>query len=126
MPSGSILRTTMGIMGVPAEFASDGRGRTLFGRPKPGGKPIDTDAIARSVDNHHGSLLGVISTDTALDAATYEKVRRDPRVYAVDVMEQVVLDEIRRRHPGAWSDKLQAPGSLLYGAMEETGIAPKP
>ena len=124
MPTGSLVRTHDGIMGVPPEFASDGRGRSLIGQPKPGGKPIDTDGLARWTGGHHGSIIGVISTDTILDATTYEKVRRDPRVYALDVMRQVLTDEIQRRHPGMWGSKLQIRSSLLYGSMEETHIAP--
>jgi hypothetical protein len=127
MPVGSELRTSKGLVGVTPEQATDVRGRSIIGQPKPGGKPLDTDWLAQFHDsNGHGSIIGVISTDTTLDTATYEKVRQAPHVFAIDVMQQILSEEIQHHHPFAWSDKIHTQNSTLYMAMERTGIAPEP
>lgn len=113
-------------IGVPAIWARDKQGRLLIGQPVPGGEPFDTTALARMTEGHNPiRVVGVISTDVILDSATHAKVRDDSRVYAVDIMEQVLTDLVQQRYPGVPTNKIKAWSSLLYPAMERTGIAPK-
>lgn len=126
-PVSSMVRLNEGILSAPAEYMQDARGRFLIGQPKPGGKPIDPQALTNITSGGKAlKVIGVVSTDTTLNAATYEKARHDPRVYAIDVLAQMLLDDIRHQRPRLRSEELQIRNSLLYGAMEETGIVPKP
>ena len=114
-------------LGAPAEYAQDAHGRFLIGIPKLGGKPIDTDGLARYTKGRKSlRILGVISTDVILDAATHENVQRDPRVYAVDDMEHVITDLVRKERPDVQAEHIRVRWSILYPAMEDTHIAPDP
>ncbi len=65
-------------------------------------------------------------TDVTLNSQNYAQVQADRRVYAVDVMQQILTDAIQKAHPNADVEHITIQGSLLYGAMERMGIAPKP
>jgi hypothetical protein len=113
--------------GVAPVYSTDARGRLLIGRPNPGGAPIDTAALARLEAGQHGfAAAGVISTDVVLDAATYAKVRQDTRVYAVDVLPQVLTALVQREHLLTSADKIQVHDPFLYPAMEATSLTVKP
>lgn len=114
-------------VGIAPEYSRDAAGRLLIGQPLPGGEPIDTAALARlETGKHTFTVIGVISTEVTLDSASFAKIQRDHRVFAVDVLPQVLINEVRRRHPGAKPGSIWAQDPLLYPAMEATGLAPKP
>lgn len=114
-------------IGAPPEFEQDARGRFTLGKPKRGGKPIDIDGMAEFTKGRKSLRInGVISTDVMLDQATYEQVKRDPRVYAVDVMEHVLAGLVREKLADVPANQLVLQWSILYPAMEDTSIAPDP
>jgi hypothetical protein len=114
-------------VGVPPEWTRDARGAPLVGKVAPGSEPLDSAALARIQQGAREpwGVAGVIYTQVTLDRATYEKVRQDPSVYAVDVLQQVLITEIQRGHPGTPPEKIGLNPTMLYDAMERVGIAPK-
>ncbi len=130
-PTANILRVVdpqKGVLkvGIPPEFASNADGRVLVGQPAPNGKPVDPAALDRYLGGRKDvQVVGVISTDVSLDKATYDKVRADSRVFAIDTLEQLLTNEVRRIHPDASIEQIVVQGSILYPALEDLGIAPK-
>ncbi len=90
----------------------------------PGQVPFDQAALD-SMQQHHpqNRVLGIVSTDVTLDAATYAKVRGSSLVFAVDMLQEVVLKAIQARHPGVPAAKINVRQSQLYWAMEDTKVA---
>lgn len=131
-PTGSILRVVfqdgeLGIVGAPPEWQTDAQGRFLYGTPKAGGQPIDTVGLAQfSSGRRPFRVIGVVSTDVTLDQSTYEQVKRNSTVYAIDVMQHVLTEAVQQNHPAIRLDLTTFQGSRLYSAMEETQIAPDP
>lgn len=116
------------IIGTPPVWAKNAQGRWQIGKPVPGGDPLDEESLASMADGPHSiKALGVIYTEATLDPATYSRVKRDPRVYAIDVMQHVLLDLARQNLPDVPVEKIYVQGGTrLYAAMEETGLAPMP
>jgi len=113
-------------VGIASEYAHDATGRLLIGHPLQGGEPIDTAALARmQAGGHSFTVVGVISTEVTLDRMTFAKIQRDGRVFAVDVLPEVLTAEVQRQHPGVAAASIWAQDPLLYPAMEATGLAPK-
>lgn len=116
------------IIGTPPVWAKDAQGRLQIGKPVPGGDSLDESGLASMTEGPHSvKPLGVIYTEATLDPATYLKVKDDPRVYAIDVMQQVLMDLARQKLPDVPVEKIYVQGGTrLYAAMEETGLAPMP
>jgi hypothetical protein len=129
-PMSSILRVVdqksgeVGTVGAPPEWDQDTNGRFIFGLPKPGGEPIDREGLARFSNGRNPfRVVGVVSTDVILERVMYENLQRDNRVYAVDIMQQV-LSEFVQHEPHVNLGLATIQGSRLYPAMEEAQIAP--
>jgi hypothetical protein len=132
-PTSSIIRAVdpdkggVTTLGVPPEFARNANGQLLIGQPAPGGKPLDLEGLKRFTQGSASfRFIGVVSTDVSVDGSTYTKLQQDSRVYALDVMQQVVTDIVQREHPNIAADRIHVQGSVLYAALENSGIAPKP
>lgn len=128
VPMESILRGLDGNgqfikIGLPPVWAQTDQGYPTIGKPLPGGAPIDPDALTRVLGGWQDvKIVGVISTDVVLDLATYQKVQVDQRVYAVDALEQVLINVVQQKHPGTPIDKIHVQGSILYPALERNGL----
>jgi hypothetical protein len=112
-------------LGGPPEYAKDDRGRILFGTPKPGGKPIDTDSFYDFVKTRKTlRVVGIITTDVILDAKTYAAVQNDPRVFAIDVMQHVLIQRVHQGHPDIRIEHILVDWTKIYQSLEKTHIAP--
>jgi len=131
-PTGNVLRAVGADgaslkVGVPPVWKRDSQGRLLVGQPVPGGDPLDSAILARGQAGPHAyHVAGVISTDVTLDSGMYQKIRHDNRVYAVDILSQILLPKVQQAYGIANMNQIQFEGSLLYPAMERAGLAPKP
>lgn len=132
-PTNNVIRAIDPAMGgvikmtAPPEYEHDARGGVLVGKLKQGGKALDAAGFAEFTKNRPSlRVLGVISTDVTLDQASYEKLQATSEVYAVDVMQHLLAEQFLKEHPDVLAEKLQIQWSILYPAMEETGIAPDP
>lgn len=113
-------------LGVPPVWERDSKGISALFTPVPANDQLDSDALARlTTGSHPVRVIGVVSTDVTLDQALYEKIKSAPQIYAIDVMQQVILDELQKQSPNLAPDKVQIQGSMLYANMETTGLAPK-
>ncbi len=127
-PRGSVVRAVQpdGVrvtMGVPPVWRRDAQGIMLIGQTAPGQVPFDQAGLDDMQRNHpQDRVLGIVSTDVTLDAATYAKVQGSPQVFAVDVLQEVVLRAIQQRHPGVPAAKISVRQSQLYWSMEDTGL----
>lgn len=127
-PTGSIVRSIQSdgmrvTTGVPPVWATDANGRVLIGQPAPGQPPFDQGAFDRMNSKHlDDRMLGIVSTDVTLDAAAFEKVKGNPLVYAVDVLQHVITQQIQQQHHGVSANKIQVRPSQLYWTMENAGI----
>jgi hypothetical protein len=107
-------------MHAPPVWAKDANGRLLVGKPVVGGDPLDASALDRFATGHHQiRTVGVVTTDVMLDAQTYAQVRKDPRVYVVDVMRQVLINAVHSAYPGAPNAKIDVVNPALYAALEK-------
>ncbi len=128
-PRGSVVRAVQpdGVrvtMGVPPVWSRDAQGLMLVGQVAPGQVPFDQAGLDNMQRNHpQNRVLGIVSTDVTLDAATYARVQGAPQVFAVDVLQEVVLRAIQGRHSDTPAAKISVRQSQLYWSMEDTGLA---
>ncbi len=130
-PRGSVVRAVQpeGVrvtMGVPPVWGRDAQGLLLVGQTAPGQVPFNQVTLDNMQQKHpQDRVLGIVSTDVTLDAATYAKVRGSSSVFAVDVLQGVVLKAIQARHSGVPAAKINVRQSRLYWAMEDVGLVTK-
>lgn len=128
-PRGSVVRAVQpdGVrvtLGVPPVWSKDAQGIMLVGQVAPGQVPFEQASLDGMQKNHpQDRVLGIVSTDVTLDAATYAKVQGAPQVFAVDVLQEVVRKAIQGRHPDTPAAKISVRQSQLYWSMEDTGLA---
>ncbi len=107
-------------MSLPPVFEKDKDGNPKPFKPQVGGDPIDPEILALGTDDKQ--MMGIVSTEVELNAGNYERVRKDQRVAAIDVLKQVFIDLVRQKHPTAAIEHIWVPQSMIYAAMEQTGL----
>lgn len=92
----------------------------------PAGEPLNPQILADVQTRKHNParIIGVVTTDVVLDKTSFDKVSQDARVYAIDVLPYIAVEGVKREYPKVEVDKIQVGRSLLYNAMQQTGIAP--
>lgn len=133
-PTGSVVRAIQSdgqrvTIGAPPVWDTDADGHPKIGQPAPNGAPFDAEGLDRVTKKITESgpmagmrLLGVISTDAALDLRAYQRVAQSPDVFAIDTLQDFVKEAFQKRNPNVTPDKIHVRGSQLYWAMEESGI----
>jgi len=105
---------------LPPEWEKDANGNFRLFKPLVGGDPIDPTSLAMGTDDKQ--MVGIISTEVELNADNYAGVVNDQRVAAIDVLKQVFIDLVKQKHSTAVVEHIWVPQSMVYGAMEQTGM----
>jgi hypothetical protein len=113
-------------VGIPPVWEQDSQGNIRVGHPLAGGDPLDTSKLNPQHWRQSFRVIGVISTDVTLDAQTYKKVSSDNKVFTIDVLPQIIINEVKQKYPNVQADRISVGGSLVYPAMEKVNLAPQP
>lgn len=107
-------------IGLPPVWEKDTNGNHKLFKPQVSGDPIDPMILAAGTDDKQ--MLGIVNTEVELNASNYERVMKDQRVAAIDVLKQVFIDLVKQKHPTAAIEHIWVPESMVYWAMEEAGL----
>jgi hypothetical protein len=113
-------------VGIPPVWEQDRQGNIRVGHPLADGEPLDTSKLNPQHWKQSFRVIGVISTDVTLDAPTYKKISSDNKVFTIDVLPQIIINEVKQKYPNAQADRISVGGSLVYPAMEKVNLAPQP
>lgn len=105
---------------LPPTLDVDDAGNLLWNTPKTDGEPIDPEAVASVTETM--PLMGVFSVDVTLDADLYAKVAQDQRVYAIDILQQALSDQIIQTQHGVLPGSIQVKQSVVFDTMYRLGM----
>lgn len=105
---------------LPPMLDVDDEGNLLWNTPQLDGEPVDPEAVARVTEDM--PLIGVFGVDVMLDAELYAKVAQDKRVYAIDILQQALSDQVVQTHDDVLLRSIQVKQSVVFDTLYRLGM----